>query len=96
MLQRPQSADLLCREFSDDTNSEIHTGADYLIIDDESGAVNAWENGGPDASSIGAWRWTPRGQIATGIGTGKGQGAGVRFADFGMCDTPIDTSRRFY
>ena len=55
-----------------------HGRADYLVIDDESGAVEAWENGGPDDSSIGAWKWIPRGQIATGIG----EGAGVRFADY--------------
>ena len=38
-----------------------HGRADYLVIDDESGAVNAWENGGPDVSSVGGWIWTPRG-----------------------------------
>lgn len=55
-----------------------HGRADYLVIDDETGAVTAWENEGSDDLAIGSWRWTSRGQIASGIG----KEAGVRFADY--------------
>ena len=51
-----------------------------MVIDDVSGAANVWANGGP---ANGGWLWTPKGQIATGLGAG----AGVRFADIGRWPT---------
>ena len=54
--------------------------ADYAVVDDVTGAVNVWQNGGADSSAFKGWQWTPKGQSATGLGPG----AGVRFADIGM------------
>ncbi|PQE05711.1 FG-GAP repeat domain-containing protein [Rutstroemia sp. NJR-2017a BVV2] len=57
--------------------------ADYLVVDEKSGAVVFWRNGGRQAD--GSWGWTNEGQVATGIGAG----AGVQFADIdgdGMAD----------
>lgn len=44
-------------------------------MDEKSGAVVFWRNGG--RQSDGSWSWTNQGQVATGIGAG----AGVQFAD---------------
>jgi hypothetical protein len=49
--------------------------ADYLAVNDKTGAVNCLINGGPRDSG---WSWTSIGQIATGLGWA---GQGVRFAD---------------
>jgi hypothetical protein len=49
--------------------------ADYLVVNEKSGAVDYWRNGGRKAD--GSWSWTNMGQVATGIG----EGAGVQFAD---------------
>jgi hypothetical protein len=49
--------------------------ADYLAVNDKTGAVNCLINSGPGASG---WTWTSIGQIATGLGWA---GKGVRFAD---------------
>ena len=54
--------------------------ADYAVVDDVTGAVTVWQNGGPDSTAFKGWLWTPKGQIATGLGPG----AGVRFADISM------------
>ena len=51
--------------------------ADYVVVDDITGAASVWANGGPDNAANGGWLWTPKGQIASGLGAG----AGVRFAD---------------
>jgi lysophospholipase L1-like esterase len=54
---------------------------EYLVVDDETGAVTSWANegspqgnNGPDAGKV---VWASQGTIATGVGVGKG----VRFAD---------------
>ena len=47
------------------------------MVDDKTGAINVWANEGRDFGSPNLWIWTPRGQVATGLGAG----AGVRFAD---------------
>ncbi|KAF2872785.1 hypothetical protein BDV95DRAFT_398340 [Massariosphaeria phaeospora] len=49
--------------------------ADYLVVDENSGAVVFWRNGG--RQNDGSWSWTNMGQVATGVGDGPG----VRFAD---------------
>jgi hypothetical protein len=51
--------------------------ADYLVVDEKTGAVTFWRNGGPDASKSGGWSWENLGQVATGLGVG----VGVQFAD---------------
>jgi hypothetical protein len=51
--------------------------ADYLIVDEKSGAVHFWRNGGPNSAAPGGWNWYDLGQVASGIG----EGAGVQFAD---------------
>ena len=48
---------------------------DYLIVDENSGAVIFWRNGG--RLRDGSWGWTNNGQVIAGVGAG----AGVRFAD---------------
>ena len=50
---------------------------DYLIIDDDTGAIHCYLNLGP--VSGGAWSWNITGEIAIGVG---GVAAGVRVADF--------------
>ena len=52
--------------------------ADYLWVDNATGATQMWRNGG--VGSDGNWIWTPEGEIATGVGT---VGSVVRFADLG-------------
>jgi hypothetical protein len=39
--------------------------------------MQAYLNGGQDKAAVNAWKWTPIGSIATGLGPG----ANVRFAD---------------
>ncbi|KAK3699774.1 hypothetical protein LTR37_016283 [Vermiconidia calcicola] len=41
--------------------------ADYLIIDANTGRVNVYWNGGPDANAPNGWRFIPGGVIATGV-----------------------------
>jgi lysophospholipase L1-like esterase len=53
--------------------------ADYLIVDPNSGAVQAYLNGGPNGSASGGWLWYPQGTIATGVGAPAG--SQVVFAD---------------
>lgn len=50
--------------------------ADYLDVNQTTGAVTAWENGGVNA--LGVINWIPRGQIALGTPAG---GTQVHFAD---------------
>lgn len=60
--------------------------ADYLVVNQSTGAVQAWLNGGPDASAPGAWKWTSLGTIAAG---GGNNGWPIVFADIdgdGMAD----------
>ena len=52
--------------------------ANYLIVDDKTGAVTAYLNGGANPSANLGWVWIQINKIASGIG----DGAGVRFADF--------------
>jgi hypothetical protein len=52
--------------------------ADYLWVNETTGATTMWRNGG--VGSDGNWIWTPQGEIATGVGT---VGSVVRFADLG-------------
>lgn len=52
--------------------------ADYLWVDQTTGATKMWRNGG--VGSDGNWIWTPQGEIATGVGA---VGSLVRFADLG-------------
>ncbi|KAL8688084.1 MAG: hypothetical protein Q9218_005918 [Villophora microphyllina] len=52
--------------------------ADYLAIDQVSGAVTCYLNGGRNPDAPDGWVWLPQGPIATGIGR---DGKGVRFAD---------------
>ncbi|KAK4896112.1 hypothetical protein LTR27_005969 [Elasticomyces elasticus] len=47
--------------------------ADYLAVDDETGAVTMYTNGGPKDDG---WLWISEGVVASGLG----EGAGVRFA----------------
>ncbi len=49
--------------------------ADYLDVDSNTGALQAWLNGGP---GCGGWCWYPQGTIATGVGA---PGSQIRFAD---------------
>lgn len=51
--------------------------ADYLAVDEKSGAVTFWRNGGPNSGAPGGWLWYNLGQVASGIGAG----IGVHFAD---------------
>ncbi|KAL8651232.1 MAG: hypothetical protein Q9226_004788, partial [Calogaya cf. arnoldii] len=51
---------------------------DYLTVDQKSGAVTAYLNGGRNPDANKGWIWLPQGVIATGIGR---DGEGVRFAD---------------
>jgi lysophospholipase L1-like esterase len=54
--------------------------ADYLVVNNITGAVQAWLNGGPNPS--GGWIWYPQGQITAGLGsTPSGQIHNVIFAD---------------
>ena len=48
-----------------------------MVVDDVTGAISVWENGGPDKSAPGGWLWIQHGQLASGLGAGEG----VRFAD---------------
>lgn len=48
--------------------------ADYLVVDEATGAVQLWKNGG---YINGKWIWYPQGEIASGVGAGDG----VFFAD---------------
>ncbi len=60
--------------------------ADYLVVNQATGAVTALLNGGPNASAPGGWNWTSLGTIANGGGT---NGWPVVFADIdgdGMAD----------
>jgi hypothetical protein len=54
--------------------------ADYLIVDQSSGAVQAYLNGGPKASAPGGWLWYPQGTIASGVLTNP-TATYVSFAD---------------
>jgi len=49
--------------------------ADYLVVNEKTGAVTMWKNNGPSGSGWSSW--TSEGQVAAG----NGVGAGVRFAD---------------
>lgn len=53
--------------------------ADYLIVDPNSGAVQAYLNGGPNTAAPGKWIWYPQGTLATGVGAPAG--SQVVFAD---------------
>ena len=46
-------------------NVDCDRRAEYLVVDDQSGSINAWTDGGGTA---GNWNWNPRGQIAGGVG----------------------------
>ena len=50
---------------------------DYLCLDPKTGAVHAYLNGGADSTAPNGWRFTPIGQVASGLGPG----ANARFAD---------------
>ena len=50
--------------------------ADYLVVDPETGAVDAWVNNGMEVPGGGGW--IPKGRIASGVAPGSM----VRFADF--------------
>lgn len=50
--------------------------ADYLVVDPETGAVDAWVNNGMEVAGGGGW--IPKGRIASGVAPGSM----VRFADF--------------
>lgn len=53
--------------------------ADFLIVDQNSGATTAYLNGGPNSDPSQGYVWLPvNGQIASGIGR---DGKGIRFAD---------------
>ncbi|KAF2162085.1 carbohydrate esterase family 3 protein, partial [Zasmidium cellare ATCC 36951] len=51
--------------------------ADYLCLNDKTGEVVAYLNGGPDPTADNGWRFNPVGSIASGLGPGKNS----RFAD---------------
>lgn len=46
-------------------NVDCDRRAEYLVVDDQSGSINAWTDGG---GTSGKWNWNPRGQIAGGVG----------------------------
>jgi lysophospholipase L1-like esterase len=50
---------------------------DYVVVNPDS-SVDAWLNGGPDASAPNGWLWLPAGTIASGVGV---PGSQIRFAD---------------
>lgn len=45
--------------------------ADYLVVDDKTGAVDLWLNGGQDKNANGGWQWNSQGRIALGICPGR-------------------------
>lgn len=51
--------------------------ADYIILDDITGAATLYINGGQDSNANLGWIWHPRGEIASGIAPGKT----IHFAD---------------
>jgi len=57
-----------------------------VVVDDITGAITVWENGGPANGPNGGWLWFPQGQQATGVGKGKG----VRFADISTFETELE------
>lgn len=57
--------------------------ADYLVVDDTTGAVRCYYNGGL-IDGVG-WIWQDQGTIAAGVGPGKG----VRFADMNGLVSPL-------
>jgi hypothetical protein len=50
--------------------------AEYLVVNPNTGAVQAWLNGGPNPN--GGWVWLPQDIVATGVGSTGNQ---IRFAD---------------
>jgi hypothetical protein len=51
--------------------------ADYIIIDDKTGAATVYINGGQNSNANLGWNWIPSGKIASGIAPGKT----IQFAD---------------
>lgn len=39
--------------------------ADYVIVDDDTGAISVYENGGPKAGAPQGWLWTDKGNVAS-------------------------------
>jgi hypothetical protein len=51
--------------------------ADYIIIDDKTGAVTVYINSGQNSNANLGWNWIPSGKIASGVAPGKT----IHFAD---------------
>lgn len=51
--------------------------ADYIYLDDKTGAVQAYMNGGKNTNAANGWLWIETGKIASGVAPGKQ----VHFAD---------------
>ena len=44
--------------------------ADYVVIDNTTGALTVWLNGGPNTAAQNGWVWVPAGTIASGVAPG--------------------------
>ena len=60
--------------------------ADYLVVDQDTGAVTVYWNEGPDDNWENGWRFVPGGVIATGVP--HANWATLRFPDINGSATP--------
>ncbi|KAI4099030.1 MAG: hypothetical protein L6R37_006166 [Teloschistes peruensis] len=82
----PQGKDGVINNGAGASRDQVHLAdingdgkADFLIVDQDSGATTAYLNGGPNSDPSQGYVWLPvNGQIASGIGR---DGKGIRFAD---------------
>ncbi|KAI4199452.1 MAG: hypothetical protein LQ350_004593 [Teloschistes chrysophthalmus] len=82
----PQGKDGVINNGAGASRDQVHLAdingdgrADFLIVDQNSGATTAYLNGGPNSDPNQGYVWHPvNGQIASGIGR---DGKGIRFAD---------------
>ena len=71
---------------------------DYICIDDATGRVDAWFNGGPDSSAAHGWKWTGPTRISEKLPGGTRDS--ILFADINvrlpsLCSTKPNTNRRY-
>ncbi len=59
-------------------NVDCNPQAEYLVVGNSSGSIDAWTNGGGTA---GNWIWIPRGRIAAGVGIPDPIGEHLALAD---------------
>lgn len=64
--------------------------ADYVVVDDKTGAIDVWENGGPNVQfGDNEWAWFKH----TGVASGLGDGAGVSTCSI-LCGPWLTDHRR--